>query len=77
MCSIQILICHHHDTTIAQVLRIGILLALLQSQDFLNSCKLFVLVELDLADILDVEHLTLQGEDTPLLTTHYLETTDS
>ena len=73
---VQILICHHHDATIAESLDVLVLLTLLKSKDLLDRCQLLVLVKLLLADILDVEQLASERKDAPLLTSYHLETCD-
>ncbi len=74
--SIQILICHHHYTTVAKRLEIGVHLLLLESQDLLDSSELLILAELVGTHIAHVQHLTLEGEDTPTLAPNDLEAGD-
>ena len=72
--SIQILIRHDHDASIAKILRRRILAALLQADNLLNRSEFLVLIELELTDILYIQHLTLERENAPSLTADNLET---
>ena len=75
--AVQILIRHDHYRAVAQVLHISVLLARGETDDLLELSDLLGLLDLGIARVLDVQHLTLEGIDTEQLALVLTETTQS
>ena len=69
----MVLVRHHHNPTVTQVLLILVLLALAKPENRLDGGELLVLVELLLLDVLDVEELTTKRKHAVPLTAYHIQ----
>ena len=71
---IHILVSHNHDTTVAELLQLGILLTVGKTENLLNLVEFSIGILLGHCHVLYVQQLTPQRENSVAFTAHNLQT---